>query len=70
MSFPSCVQYDYESPFATIYHYLRFEILASSFVATLAFDTQPRQGLARLRAKRETQKSHHMLPGVQKVQRV
>jgi hypothetical protein len=35
-----------------------------SIVATLALGSQPRQGVARLRAKRKTQESHHMLPGV------
>ncbi len=36
-------------------------------VATLALGSQPRQGVARLRAKRETWESLHMLPGVQRV---
>jgi hypothetical protein len=31
------------------------------FVTTLALDLRPRQGLARLWAKRETQESHYML---------
>jgi hypothetical protein len=35
-------------------------------VATLAFGSQPRQGLARFRAKREAWESHLMLLGVQK----
>jgi hypothetical protein len=34
------------------------------FVTTLALGSQPRQGLARVWAKREAQKSHCMLPGV------
>jgi hypothetical protein len=38
----------------------------SGFVATLVLGLQPRQGLARLRAKREAWGSHLMLPGVQK----
>ncbi len=38
-----------------------------TFVATLALDSRPRQGVARLRAKRETQEALHMLLGVQKV---
>ncbi len=33
-------------------------------VTTLALGSQPRQGDARLRTKRKTRKSHHMLPGV------
>ncbi len=36
-------------------------------VATLAFGLWPRQGFARLRAKREAQESYHMFPGVQRV---
>jgi hypothetical protein len=35
-----------------------------SIVATLTLGSQPRQGLARVRAKREAQESHLMLPGV------
>jgi hypothetical protein len=34
-------------------------------VATLALGLQPRQGLARLWAKREARESHLMFPGVQ-----
>jgi hypothetical protein len=41
--------------------------LAINFVATLALGLQPRQGVTRLWAKRETQESHHMLPRVQRV---
>jgi hypothetical protein len=37
------------------------------FVATLALGSQPKQGVARLRAKRETKESLHMLMGVQRV---
>jgi hypothetical protein len=36
-------------------------------VTTLALGSQPRQGVARLRAKRETRESFHMLPRVQRV---
>jgi hypothetical protein len=36
-------------------------------VATLTLGSQPRQGIARLCAKRKTHESHHMLPGVQRV---
>jgi hypothetical protein len=36
-------------------------------VATLAMGSGPRQGVTRLRAKRETGESLHMLPGVQRV---
>ncbi len=35
-------------------------------VATLALGLQPRQGLARVRAKREARESHFMFSGVQK----
>ncbi len=35
-------------------------------VVTLALGSRPRQGVARLRAKKKTQESHHMLPGVPK----
>jgi hypothetical protein len=34
------------------------------FVATLALGSRPRQGLARVQAKREARESHLMLPGV------
>jgi hypothetical protein len=37
------------------------------FVATLTLGLGLRQGVARLRAKRRTRESHHMLPGVQRV---
>ncbi len=37
------------------------------YVATLALDLQPRQGIARLQAKRETWESHHMLPRMQRM---
>jgi hypothetical protein len=36
-------------------------------VVTLALGSWPRQGVARLRAKREIRESHHILPGVRKV---
>jgi hypothetical protein len=36
------------------------------FVTTLALGSRPRQGLARVQAKRETWESHFILPGVQK----
>jgi hypothetical protein len=35
-------------------------------VETLASGSQPKQRLARLQAKKEARKSHHMLMGVQK----
>jgi hypothetical protein len=35
-------------------------------VATLALGLWPRQGVAKLRVKRNTWESHHMLPGVPK----
>jgi hypothetical protein len=39
----------------------------TNFVATLALGSRPRQGVTRLRAKRETRESLHMLPIVQRV---
>jgi hypothetical protein len=36
-------------------------------LTTLTLDSWPRQGLTTLRPKREAQKSHHMLPGVQRM---
>jgi hypothetical protein len=36
-------------------------------VTTLALGSRLKQGVAKLRAKRETRESHHMLPGVQRV---
>jgi hypothetical protein len=36
-------------------------------VTTLALGLRPRQGVARLQAKRETRETHHMLPGVQRM---
>jgi hypothetical protein len=36
-------------------------------VTTLALGSRPRQGVARLQAKRETQESHHMFLRVQRV---
>ncbi len=36
-------------------------------VATLALGLRPKQGVARLRAKRETRESHHMLLGIQRM---
>jgi hypothetical protein len=47
--------------------FLALSLLISShtrFVATLASNLRPRQRLARLRAKKEAQESHRMLPGV------
>jgi hypothetical protein len=35
-------------------------------IATLALGSQPRQGLVRVRAKREAREAHFMFPGVQK----
>ncbi len=37
------------------------------YVATLALGLRPRKGVARLRAKRETRESLHMLPRIQRV---
>ncbi len=44
-----------------------FIIINSLYVATLTLGSRPRQKVARLRAKRETWESHHMLPRVQRV---
>jgi hypothetical protein len=38
-----------------------------TFIATPTLGSRPRQGFARLRAKREAQGSHHMFSGVQRV---
>jgi hypothetical protein len=42
-------------------------LLDKQYVATLALGLQPKQGVTRLRAKRQTQESFHMLPRVQRV---
>jgi hypothetical protein len=52
-------------PFGT-----RLHSTFSNTFATLALGSRPRQGLARLQAKREAQESHHILLRVQWVQRV
>jgi hypothetical protein len=52
--------------FYNIFVHLWFKRVFSLHVATLALGSQPRQGLARLRAKREARGSHFMLPRVQK----
>jgi hypothetical protein len=36
-------------------------------VATLTLGSRPKQGVARVRVKKETRESHHILPGVQRV---
>ncbi len=38
--------------------------LEHTFITTLALGSRPRQGLARVRGKREAWESHIMLPGV------
>jgi len=43
---------------------LWWKILKNGCVATLALGSRPRQGFARLWAKREAQESHFMLPGM------
>jgi hypothetical protein len=43
------------------------QTLATLLVATLALGLRPRQRVARLRVKRKTWESFHMLPGVQRV---
>ncbi len=43
-----------------------FKAKVGSNVMALALGSRPMQGLARMRAKREDQESHLMLPGVQK----
>jgi hypothetical protein len=53
--------------FATIYFKPSLIIVLKIFyVATLALGSWPRQGVARLRAKKNTRESHHMLLGVPK----
>ncbi len=42
-------------------------LVVALVVTTLALGSQPRQGVARLQAKRKTQKSHHMLLKVQRM---
>jgi hypothetical protein len=42
-------------------------VFVGCIVATLTLGSRPRQGVARLRAKRQTRESHHMLPGLQKM---
>jgi hypothetical protein len=39
--------------------------LLKKHVVTLALGLRPKQGLARVRAKKKAQESHFMLPGVQ-----
>jgi hypothetical protein len=41
-----------------------FETTMIEFVATLALGSRPKQGFARVQAKREARESHLMLPGV------
>jgi hypothetical protein len=41
----------------------------AKFITTLTLGSRPRQGVARLRAKRKTRESHHMFSGVQRVWR-
>ncbi len=48
---------------------LKQYVAAKLILATLALGSRPRQGLARLRAKREAWESHHMLPRVQRMWR-
>jgi hypothetical protein len=43
---------------------LNFFFMNTIYVVTLALSLQPRQGVARLWAKRETQESLHMLLGM------
>jgi hypothetical protein len=43
--------------------YLKFW---NNIITTLILRSQPRQGFARVRAKREARESHLMLPGVKK----
>jgi hypothetical protein len=44
-----------------------FNLVLKQSVATLVLGLRPRQGVARLRAKRKTRESLHMPPGVQRV---
>jgi hypothetical protein len=45
--------------------WFHLNIFYRDFVTTLALGSWPRQGLTRVKAKKETQESHLMLPGVQ-----
>jgi hypothetical protein len=45
-------------------HRLKSMSFSTKIVATLALGSQPRQGVARLRAKRGTRESHHMFSRV------
>jgi len=44
-------------------HFSQMTTIAMN-VATLVLSSQPRQGLARMRAKKEARESHLMFPGV------
>jgi hypothetical protein len=59
ISLKHALDYNYEGLFITLCknHYV-------IFVTTLTLGSHPRQGLARLRAKREAWESHRMLPGM------
>jgi hypothetical protein len=47
--------------------FMRYNIFRYyKFVVVLTLGSQPKQGLTRMRAKREARESHLMLPGMQK----
>jgi hypothetical protein len=48
------------------FFFVCYEKDANGIVATLALGSRPRQGFARLQAKKEARESHFMLPRVQK----
>jgi hypothetical protein len=45
---------------------MRVLIYSMQIVTTLASGSQPRQGVVRLRAKKEARESHHMFPWMSK----
>jgi hypothetical protein len=52
--------------FAHKHMYFALSFCWAFSIATLGFGSRPKQGLTRMRAKKESQESHHMLLGVQK----
>jgi hypothetical protein len=73
MSEKFCEKNRYPQCFLVSFLYVNVELevgkptsLAMLDVITLTLGLRPRQGLVRMRAKRETQESHLMLLGVQK----
>ncbi len=50
----------------SFYFFVPHSFFSTHIVATLILGLRPKQGVARLWAKRKTWESHHMLPGVPK----